>query len=135
VVITGSTASILTAGGKRNSVGNFIEYDENDWNEAAINATATPEKDANASGGDRYRASKTLAERGRIKLSTFGLSLTSVAARDFVREHKTTLKWDLAVLNPPFVSYPSEAFSYILIDLLARYSEFVSWLIANNYSS
>jgi len=91
VVITGSTASVLEDGGKRDSAGQFIEYDERDWNEFAIKATETPEKDAKASGADRYRASKTLAER---------------AAGDFVREHKNSLKWDLVVLNPPFVFGP-----------------------------
>jgi hypothetical protein len=56
-----------------------------------------------------YRASKTLAEKGGFFLNilSFGLPLTCFlqsAAWDFYELHKAQIKWDLAVINPPFVS-------------------------------
>ena len=61
-------------------------YDETNWNNQAVEAVET--KGSAAGPIMIYLASKTLAER---------------AAWDFVAAHKADLKWDLVVLNPPWV--------------------------------
>ena len=61
-------------------------YDETNWNNAAVAAVET--KGSAAGPIMIYPASKTLAER---------------AAWDFVAAHKADLKWDLVVLNPPWI--------------------------------
>lgn len=60
-------------------------FSEKDWNEQAVQDVQ--ENGRNAMVGNKYRASKTLAEK---------------AAWAFVKENK--IDWDLVVLNPPYVS-------------------------------
>ena len=84
VVITSSCASVLD---------NFPEpnvFSEKDWNEGS--PKEVQEKGREASQPAKYRASKVLAER---------------AAWEFVKENKDQLKFDVAVLNPPFVFGPT----------------------------
>lgn len=64
-------------------------FTEENWGLKSIEDCEKNGKDANP--GNKYRASKTLAER---------------AAWDFVAEHKGSLSWDLVVLNPPYVFGP-----------------------------
>lgn len=83
VVITSSCASVLD---------NYPEprtFSEKDWNLGA--PKEVEEKGRNASPPAKYRTSKVLAER---------------AAWDFVKENKDQIKFDLAVINPPFVFGP-----------------------------
>ena len=83
VVITASCASILEYGPTPRV------FSEKDWNERAIREVN--EKGKAAANGDKYCASKTLAER---------------AAWDFWNKHKSEVAWDVSVLNPPFVFGP-----------------------------
>ncbi|KZP17065.1 NAD(P)-binding protein [Athelia psychrophila] len=62
-------------------------FSELDWNEQAIKEVQ--EKGKDALPGNKYRSSKTLAEK---------------AAWAFVKDNKP--KWDLVVLNPPYVFGP-----------------------------
>ncbi|KAI0690439.1 NAD(P)-binding protein [Cytidiella melzeri] len=83
VVITSSCASVLDT---------FPEpkvFSEKDWNLGA--SRECEEKGRAASQIAKYRSSKTEAER---------------AAWDFVEKNKGQLKFDVAVLNPPFVFGP-----------------------------
>lgn len=64
-------------------------YTEADWNEAS--AKAIDELGSKASAGDKYIASKTLAER---------------AAWSFVEENKSNISFDLAVINPSYIFGP-----------------------------
>ena len=63
-------------------------------------------KGRNAPQAAKYRASKSLAERGMV---TFKLKLKTVytsfyiAAWNFVENHKTEIGWDLVTLCPPYV--------------------------------
>ncbi|KAI0776384.1 NAD(P)-binding protein [Irpex lacteus] len=63
---------------------------EKDWNEGSITKCETLGKDAHP--GDKYLASKTLAER---------------AAWEFVKTHKDEVNFDLVALNPPYVHGPT----------------------------
>ncbi|KAI0088794.1 NAD(P)-binding protein [Irpex rosettiformis] len=63
---------------------------EKDWNVASVTACETLGKEAHQ--GDKYLASKTLAER---------------AAWEFVDKHKGELKFDVVAINPPFVHGPT----------------------------
>lgn len=63
---------------------------EKDWNTTSPANCETLGKDAHP--GDKYLASKTLAER---------------AAWEFVQKRKDELKFDLVALNPPFVHGPT----------------------------
>ncbi|KAG6884850.1 hypothetical protein C0993_007783 [Termitomyces sp. T159_Od127] len=83
VVVTSSTAAILQAGVDK-------VFTEADWNELAV--TEIKEQGDTAPGMTIYRASKTLAEK---------------AAWEFYNTNKANLKWDLSVLNPPFVFGPA----------------------------
>ncbi|KAI0088796.1 NAD(P)-binding protein [Irpex rosettiformis] len=83
VVITSSCAAVLD---------NYPEprtFSEKDWNEGS--SREVQEKGREAAQPAKYRASKTLAER---------------AAWDFIKENKDQVKFDLAVINPPFVYGP-----------------------------
>lgn len=62
---------------------------EESWNNYSVKEIE--EKGSAASAPDKYRASKTLAER---------------AVWAFVERNKDALKFDVAVLNPPFVFGP-----------------------------
>lgn len=64
-------------------------FNEDNWNQGSIDAV---EKEGrNAPNAEKYRASKTLAEK---------------AAWAFYEKKKASLNWDLVVLNPPFVFGP-----------------------------
>ena len=80
IVLTSSLAAI------READPNPRTYDETNWNNAAVTAVET--KGSGAGPILIYLASKTLAER---------------AAWEFVAKHKAELKWDLVVLNPPWI--------------------------------
>ncbi|KAG6864719.1 hypothetical protein C0991_007672 [Blastosporella zonata] len=82
VVLTSSIASVLTVGSDK-------IFDENDWNELVLREIK--EQGDAALGFSKYRASKTLAEK---------------AAWEFYEQNKANLKWDLSVLNPPYVFGP-----------------------------
>jgi len=84
IVLTSSLAAIREPDPKPRN------YDETNWNNAAVTAVET--KGSAAGPIMIYLASKTLAER---------------AAWEFVAKHKAELKWDLVALNPPFVFGPS----------------------------
>ena len=80
-------------------------FSEHDWNMTCHDAKKIQED-----GFTAYLASKTRAEKGGFFLNiflSFGLPLTCFfqsAAWDFYEQHKSQIKWDLAVINPPFVS-------------------------------
>lgn len=99
IVVTGSTASILQVL-KEPKV-----FSEEDWNEQAIKEVE--DEGRNASNMNKYRASKTLAERGLftfVAMVNDMIHPTPIAAWDFYNKHKKDLTWDLTVMNPPFVS-------------------------------
>ncbi|KAG5641705.1 hypothetical protein DXG03_004409 [Asterophora parasitica] len=83
VVVTSSCASVLEVGVDK-------VFSELDWNELAIREIK--EQGDSAPGPSKYRASKTLAEK---------------AAWEFYEKNKSDIKWDLSVLNPPFVFGPA----------------------------
>lgn len=82
-MVTSSVAAIL------NTLPHPAVFDETSWNTTAVEECETKGKDASPFA--KYRASKTLAER---------------AAWDFVEKYKSSLKFDLVVINPPFVYGP-----------------------------
>jgi len=65
-------------------------FSETDWNDTSIAETERQGKDAETF--TKYQASKTLAEK---------------AAWEWYGKHKKDLKWDVAVLNPPYVFGPA----------------------------
>ncbi|KAF8060711.1 D-lactaldehyde dehydrogenase [Lyophyllum atratum] len=83
IVVTSSCASVL-------EVGKDKVFTEEDWNELSIREVK--EQGDKAPGPSKYRASKTLAEK---------------AAWEFYEQNKSNIKWDLSVLNPPFVFGPA----------------------------
>ncbi|KAK7692465.1 hypothetical protein QCA50_004090 [Cerrena zonata] len=83
VVILSSTAAIQDARPDP------AVYTEKDWNESAITEVET--KGAEAGPINAYMASKTLAEK---------------AAWKWYEQNKAQVKWDMTVLNPPFVFGP-----------------------------
>ncbi|RPD63136.1 NAD(P)-binding protein [Lentinus tigrinus ALCF2SS1-7] len=83
IVITASCATVLEYGPEPRV------FSEKDWNERSIREVN--EKGRAAAPGDKYCASKILAER---------------AAWDFHKQHKNEIAWDVTVLNPPFVFGP-----------------------------
>ena len=83
VVITSSCAAVLNADPKPRV------FDEGSWNALSVREVETRGREA--SPFDKYRASKTLAER---------------AAWKYVEEHKADVQYDMVVLNPPFVFGP-----------------------------
>ena len=83
IAITSSCAAVLTPSPQPGL------FSEDDWNEASIKNTEAQGRDATPI--EKYRASKTLAER---------------AAWKFWEEHKGEVAWNLVVLNPPFVFGP-----------------------------
>ncbi|TFY58422.1 hypothetical protein EVG20_g8159 [Dentipellis fragilis] len=85
VVLTASTACVQKPGQTPPNG----KWDESSWNEPAVREVE--EKGAAASPVAAYQASKTLAEK---------------AAWAFVKQHASSINWDLAVLNPPFVYGP-----------------------------
>jgi len=85
IVITSSCASVMSP------VSKPTVFSEQDWNLSAIKEVEEKGID-NSPPSIVYRASKTLAEK---------------AAWDFYEQHKSEIKWDLAVINPPFVYGPA----------------------------
>ena len=83
ISITASCASVLTP---TRQPGLFSEEDWNEESPAVVEAQGRA-----APAAEKYRASKTLAER---------------AAWAYWEEHKKEVGWDLVVLNPPFVFGP-----------------------------
>ncbi|KAF5376911.1 hypothetical protein D9615_007319 [Tricholomella constricta] len=83
IVVTSSCASVLEVGVDK-------VFSELDWNELAVREVR--EQGDNAPGPSKYRASKTLAEK---------------AAWEFYEKSRSDIKWDLSVLNPPFVFGPA----------------------------
>ncbi|EIN05399.1 D-lactaldehyde dehydrogenase [Punctularia strigosozonata HHB-11173 SS5] len=83
IVVTSSCAAVL------HQDPNPITYSEKDWNEQA--AKEVEEKGRDAAAMQKYRASKTLAEK---------------AAWDLYNKNKSSVGWDLVVLNPPYVFGP-----------------------------
>ena len=102
IVITSSCGAILSLPLSKPTV-----FNEQDWN---LNVIKEVQEMGNKSPPSTpYRASKTLAEKGGVFLNlSFGLFLTlfffcKSAAWDFYEQHRSQIKWDLAVINPPFV--------------------------------
>ncbi|KAJ8508026.1 hypothetical protein ONZ45_g9660 [Pleurotus djamor] len=83
VVITSSCASVLEVNPTP------TKFSEKDWNQQSLDQVK--EQGKAAAGITKYRASKTLAEK---------------AAWEFVEKHKNEIKWDIAVINPPYVFGP-----------------------------
>jgi len=83
IVITSSCASILSLSLSKPTV-----FSEQDWNLGSIKEVEMGDK----SPSTAYHASKTLAEK---------------SAWDFYELHKAQIKWDLAVINPPFLFGPA----------------------------
>ena len=101
IVITSSCGAVLSLPLSKPTV-----FSEEDWNLGSM-------KDVQEMGNKTppstvYRASKTLAEKGGfLNILSFRLPLTCFlesAAWDFYDQHKSQIKWDLVVINPPFVS-------------------------------
>jgi len=82
IVMTSSGAAVKESGKDK-------LFTEEDWNEAALKEVK--EQGDNSSGHAKYCASKTLAEK---------------AAWEFYERNKSNVRWDLSVLNPPFVYGP-----------------------------
>lgn len=83
VVVTSSTAAVLQADP------NPRVFSEENWNEVSPREVET--KGREAAQIDKYRTSKIFAER---------------AAWEFVEKNKGEIKFDLVVMNPPFVFGP-----------------------------
>ena len=83
VVVTSSCTAIASPTSEPKIV------NEDDWNEDAVREVR--EKGREASQIEKYRASKTLAEREAWK---------------WYEAHKGSLTWDMVVLNPSFVLGP-----------------------------
>ena len=69
------------------------------------------EKGRLASAINKYRASKTLAEKGKMiyykhTSQMFIPEITCIAAWSFVEDHKDEINWDLVTINPPYVFGP-----------------------------
>ncbi|KAF4623189.1 hypothetical protein D9613_001339 [Agrocybe pediades] len=83
IVVTSSTAAVMEPPTQP------TQFSELNWNESA--PKEVEEKGSNAAPMTIYRASKALAEKSAWK---------------FVEEHKSEVKWDLSVINPPFIFGP-----------------------------
>lgn len=84
VVITSSTAAVGEMGHTTQRV-----FNETEWNQQSLTEVET--KGRGTTAAHKYRASKTLAER---------------AAWAFYEENKSKVKFDLAVINPPYIYGP-----------------------------
>ena len=107
IVITSSCAAVLSLPLSKPTV-----FSEQDWNLGSIKEVQ--ENGNKSHPGTVYRASKTLAEKGWFVLNILSFGFTSEvyvarflqsAAWGFYEQHKSEIKWDLAVINPPFVSF------------------------------
>ncbi|KAF9561494.1 NAD(P)-binding protein [Agrocybe pediades] len=83
IVVTSSTAAVMEPPTQP------TQFSELNWNESA--PKEVEEKGSDAAPMTIYRASKALAEKSAWK---------------FVEEHKSEVKWDLSVINPPFIFGP-----------------------------
>lgn len=83
IVVTSSCAAVFSI------VPEPRVFNENDWNDGAVEETK--QKGRDAAPVVKYRASKTLAEK---------------AAWEFYEQNKSKILWDLVVLNPPYVYGP-----------------------------
>ncbi|KAF8878449.1 hypothetical protein BD779DRAFT_1554703 [Infundibulicybe gibba] len=97
VVVTSSCAAVLHVSSEPRV------FTEVDWNEQSVKEVE--EQGSSAPNIAKYRASKTLAEKGTLPSHSSRLEFTAVlAAWDFYNSKKPELGWDLVVINPPFVS-------------------------------
>ncbi|KAF8519607.1 D-lactaldehyde dehydrogenase [Hysterangium stoloniferum] len=87
VVVTSSTAAVTGTAGPNEPQPEA--YNEKHWN--AESPGVVEKEGKNASGSQKYRASKTLAER---------------AAWDFVDKHQKDIKWSLVTMLPPLIFGP-----------------------------
>ena len=108
IVITSSCAAVLTLPISKPTV-----FNEENWNLSDIEEVRV--KGNKVAPFTAYHASKTLAEKGEFFfffgniLFFFGLPLLTLflansAAWDFYEQHKSEIKWDLTVINLPYVS-------------------------------
>lgn len=77
-------------------------FTETDWNEGSVKQTSELGRDAD--GMTKYRASKTLAEKGEYSCKTCKPAGSWFTAAWKFLEDNSDLKFDLVVLNPPFAS-------------------------------
>jgi len=103
IVITSSGAAIIRESPTP------ITFSELDWNEQSLEIVR--EKGREAPNPMKYRASKTLAEKGTVTAGLYTCSSrtnthvnTIAAAWEFWNEHKADVGWDLTILNPTYVS-------------------------------
>lgn len=90
VVITSSVSAIIEPKSPDSKTGKAYTFTESDWNNAS--PKKIEEQGSKAPPGDKYNASKSLAER---------------AAWDFIQENKSDVKFDLVTINPPFIWGPT----------------------------
>ena len=102
IVITSSCSAVISPPLSKGTV-----FSEQDWNLSSVKEIE--EMGNKSHPGIAYSASKTLAEKGSfLNNLSFGLPLKCFlqsAAWDFYEQHKPQIKWDLVVINPPFVSF------------------------------
>lgn len=104
VVITSSAGAILREDP------NPITLTETDWNDQSLEILKKYEHEGRKNEAPsmvKYRASKTLAERGmQCAVNRKTAHSIIAAAWEFVNdpENKSRISWDLVALNPPFVS-------------------------------
>ncbi|KAF8959881.1 D-lactaldehyde dehydrogenase [Flammula alnicola] len=84
VVVTSSIVAVIST-----VTGSPRTFDEKDWGDEFVKTVG--EKGKKSSPDEKYRASKTLAEK---------------AAWEFYNKHKAEISWDLVALNPPLVLGP-----------------------------
>ena len=97
VVVTSSCAAVLEILPEPKT------FNEENWN--TLSVKEVEEKGKAANNMSKYRASKTLAERGTLLLfhNALTLNLPQTAAWEIYESNKSNIKWDLVVINPPFV--------------------------------
>lgn len=103
VVVTSSCAAVLETTKEPRT------FSEENWGQLSVDETQRDGRSAPPMV--KYRASKVLAERGECCMRLYcylsedvftQFSLTT-AAWDLYNAHKADIKWELVVLNPPFV--------------------------------
>ena len=102
IVLTSSCSAIIAQSSEPSTV-----FSEQDWNLSSVKEVE--EMGNKCRPGIAYCASKTLAEKGGF-LNIFSSCLPHTcflqsAAWDFYEQHKLQIKWDLVVINPPFVNH------------------------------
>jgi hypothetical protein len=111
VVLTSSSSAVCRVVLEKND-GHITQREprkltEADWNEESL--ALCHELGKNAPPSDKYMAGKVAAERGRSKFTCLDQPalfklLRTLAAWNFVEEHKTQICWDLVALLPTWVS-------------------------------